>query len=189
MNLGATLFKLTGFRKLSEATIKIYCGLRALSALLRSIRASDVQMMDDIHFSDKLELIERRVISLEEIVDETDKDEDHRGIFSSFRHAALIYIYSDLRGLPKSADLFGELSERLRVSLQVVDLDLFSQGLPTMIIWILLVGAGAAVKASSTKWYALQLANLKANWEAIHEGKMKFLSEEFLWPEKQYDQF
>ena len=187
LDLGMTLFKLTGHRKLSEDTGMIYGALRSLSALLVLIRPSDVKIMDKIQFSNKLYLIERRVVSLIETGDLTNQDQDGRCIFFSFSHAALIYIYSKLRGLPKSAKLFGKLAERLRASLQPADLVLFSQKLPRMICWILLVGAEAAVEASNSAWYVSQLANLEVVWEARGKGEMMFLAEEFLWPEKGYE--
>lgn len=94
-----------------------------------------------------------------------------------------IYIYNKLRGLPKPAKFFGELSDRLRASLQRLDLALFSQKLPRMVPWILIMGAETAVEASNTAQYTLQLANLGVVWEAKDRETMISLSEEFLWPE------
>lgn len=81
-------------------------------------------------------------------------------MLSSLSHAVLIYIYSKLRDLPKLAKLFKELSERLRASLQNADMVHFSQRLPRMVRWILVVGAEAAIEASNTAWYISQRASL-----------------------------
>lgn len=188
MDLGTTLFKLTGFRKLSEDTVKIYCGLRNLTTILDSIRPRDVKSSDDIHFSNKVYLIERRVVSLTETGDLENRHGDYGYVFSSLSHAVLIYIYSKLRGLPKPAKLFGELSKRLRASLQNADMALFSQRLPRMVRWILVVGAETAVETVNTAWYVSQLASLGVLWDAKDKEEMNYLYEEFLWPERRGEQ-
>jgi len=184
MDLGMALFKLTGFRKLSEDSVKIYCGLRNLTMMLDSIRPRDVKSSDDIQFSNKLYLIERRVVSLIETGDLSNPHGDSRYVFSSLCHAVLVYIYSKLRALPKSAHLFGELSERLRASLQMADMTLFSRRLPRMVRWILIVGAGTAVEAPNKAWYISQLANLGVVWDSKDKEKTTSLANEFLWPER-----
>jgi len=111
-DLKGRILGLTNSTDLSRKIIYIWLRLRYLAQMLAAIPDQTTTDIDDIFFSDKLDFVERHVLS---VLHSESLAESHVVDFlTAFLNASLIYIYEELRECPKWTNVCMYLSQRIR---------------------------------------------------------------------------
>jgi hypothetical protein len=129
------LYNFTG-SSLSDQAANVLWGLRNVSATLEAIHEgleSADALPEEIQFSDRVEVLERRVHDLWYV---HNPDNEQHVVFRTFGWACLIYIYCTLRELPSELGMNALLSRRLKAALEECsDLNVLLATFPDLMLW------------------------------------------------------
>ena len=146
------LLKLTGSYVLSEETIEVYWGLRNLSALKDEASCLLVPKVDSLPYSDMLERLERRLITIVQVEDLIVPSQNI-AIYKVFANAAILHIYMFQRDLSRGFPFFHLLSLRIRTTLETVDISRLKTQYPEVLLWVLMMGGLCGVETSERGWF------------------------------------
>lgn len=183
------LLKLVKSQKHTDTIMKLFLDLKSISNLMEEVPPDDIETMDEIVFSDQVEDVERRSVLLLQL------DKYHLPVESwraslyvkALAYAALIHIYVVPHELPHNLNLMNVLSERLRVTLEKLDFEDFKVLLPTMLLWVLLMGGIGAVEAETQHWYGLRMAAICQGLGLYTDESVQHHLTHFLWSERYYN--
>jgi hypothetical protein len=143
-----------------QEALTIASGLHYLSVIkLQAETSPNKFFLDDIMFSDKIALVERRSHFLKTSEDLNGLDFD-APLFRAFGHAALIYIYSVLRDFPDGNALHLDLQKQLVTTLQDVNPRTALASYHAMFLWILIVGGSVNGVTEAKTWFVRQTAEM-----------------------------
>lgn len=161
-DLKGRILGLTNSTDLSRKIIYIWLRLRYLAQMLAAIPDQTTTDIDDIFFTDKLDFVERHVLS---VLHSESLAESHVVDFlTAFLNASLIYIYEELRECPKWTNVCMYLSQRIRSGLQMAKLSSVTKHCPDLLLWILLLGRSGnpPIAEPGKLWYSKVIANMEA---------------------------
>ena len=178
------LYNFTG-SPLSEDAANVLWGLRNVSATLGAIHAGtespDRAIPEDIHFSDRVEVLERLVLKLWYV---EDPDDEQHAIFRSFGWASLIYIYTILRELPPELGMNPMLAGRIKAALESSpDLNVLLATFQDLLLWQMFV-CGRVADSRDRPFFASQASKILMIRKIEGEDDILTASDGFLWPEK-----
>ncbi|PMD38623.1 hypothetical protein L207DRAFT_544744 [Hyaloscypha variabilis F] len=160
-NLAARLDPLTASSHLTSGIIYIYLRLRYLSQLLLSIptptltssSSSSPTVLDQSFFSDKVDLIERAILSL--LCSSDLASSVSAAFLTAFLNAALIFVYEDLREVPKWNNVSILLSQRIKSGLELAELEGVMRWCPDLLLWTLMLGMSGAnpLEVGARGWF------------------------------------
>lgn len=178
------LYNFTG-SDLSDKAANVLWGLRNISATLEAIHGgleSADALPEELQFSDRVEVLERRVHDLWYV--EEPKNKQHT-IFRIFGWACLIYIYCTLRELPPELGMNPMLAGKIRGALeQAPDLNVLLATFRDLMLWIMFI-CGRVADARDRPFFASQATKLLLVQKVEKPIDIIVASEGFLWPERQ----
>jgi hypothetical protein len=181
---GIRLYNFTGSH-LSDQAANVLWGLRNLSATLEAIHdglESADAPPEELQFSDRVEVLERRVHDLWYV--EVPENEQH-AIFRTFGWACLIYIYCTLRELPPELGMNAMLTGRIKSTLEESqDLNVLLATFRDLMLWIMFI-CGRVADARDRPFFASQATKLLLIQKVEKPVDVIIASEGFLWPERQ----
>jgi hypothetical protein len=135
-----------------------------LTLLLASLPETKTTI-DDIFFTDKLDIIERYTISL--LHDDSLAESGAVDFLTAFLNASLIYIYEELRECPRWTNVCIFLSQRVCSTLQVANLSTVTRSCPDLLLWILLLGrsGNSPLGESGRLWFSKEIAYMEDNFD------------------------
>jgi hypothetical protein len=142
--------------------IYIWLRLRYLAQILTAIPDQTTTALDDIFFSDKIDFVERHVLSV--LHSEGLAASSVVDFLTAFLNASLIYIYEELRECPKFTNVCMCLSQRIRAGLQMAKLSSVTKHCPDLLLWILLLGRAGnpPIGDQGRLWYSKVISNMEA---------------------------
>jgi hypothetical protein len=178
------LYNFTG-SPLSDDAANVLWGLRNVSAILGAIHAGtespDRVIPEDIHFSDRVEVLERLVLKLWYV---EDPDYEQHAIFRTFGWACLIYIYTILRELPPELGMNPMLAGRIKAALEASpDLNVLLATFQDLLLWQMFI-CGRVADSRDRPFFASQASKILMIRKIGDEGEILIASEGFLWPER-----
>lgn len=178
------LYNFTG-SPLSEDAGAVLWGLRNVSELLEAIHAGtespDRAIPEDIHFSDRVEVLERLVLKLWYVEDPA--NEQHP-IFRTFGWACIIYIYTILRELPPELGMNPMLAGRIKAALEATpDLNVLLATFQDLMLWQMFI-CGRIADSRDRPFFASQASKILMIRKTETESEIIVASEGFLWPER-----
>ena len=177
----AKLFRLTGLRDLSKETIELYWGMRNLTGL-KEVSIHLKQRVEFLSYSDMVERLERRVITL--VQSKVSKSPKQNGsIFVLFGNAALFHVYMFMRDLPRGLPFSNLLATHLRTSIEAADLESLHNEYPEMMLWILMMGGLGSSSTTNRRWYAELLVQACMTSELRGGNAIAIALADFLWSE------
>ena len=178
------LYNFTG-SSLSEQAADVLWGLRNVSAKLEAIHdglESADAPAEELQFSDRVEVLERRVHTLWYIEDP--KNEQHV-IFRTFGLACVIYIYCTLRELPSELGMNSLLANRIKTALESCPyLNMLLATFRDLMLWQMFI-CGRVADARDRPFFASQATKLLLIQKVNKPVDIIIASEGFLWPERQ----
>jgi hypothetical protein len=164
-DLKERLLAFTNSPDLSRKVIYIWLRLRYLAQILAAIPIQTPTAIDDIYFSDKIDIVERHVLSV--LHSDSLTESDVVDFLTAFLNASLIYIYEELRECPKWTNVCMALSQRIRSGLQMAKLSTVTKHCPDLLLWTLLLGRSGypPIPDHGKLWYSTVIANMEAGLE------------------------
>jgi len=178
----AKIFHLTGLRDLGKETMEVYWGMRNLTGL-KEVAVHLTQRVEFASWSDMVERLERRVITLLRSEVLKSRNNPNFSIFKLFGHAAIFHIYMFMRDLPRGLPFYHLVSGRLRASIEAADLKHLQKEYPEMMLWIILVGGLGSTGTPNRGWYADLLAQACMASGLRGGNAIAYALAEFLWSE------
>jgi len=146
---------LTDSEELTGDVLYVWLRLRYLTEFFSNVPDHTI---DDCFFSDKLDFIERHILSLLH----SEKLAKCRAVafVTAFFNSALIYIYEDLRTCPRWTNVCMVLSTRIMSGTSMVDMAPVIEAVPDLLLWCLLLGRSGIppIESPSNGWYAAEIA-------------------------------
>lgn len=160
-DMKARLLPLTASPDLTQRILYIWLRLRYLTEFLAAIPDNNTSKIDDCFFSDKIDFIERQVLSL--LHSDSLARSNSVAFLTAFLNAALIFIYEELRECPKWTNVCICLSQRIYSGLEMVDLSSAARRCPDLLLWILLLGrSGISPLGGPNKpWFLSLIAGME----------------------------
>ena len=164
-DLKERLLAFTNSPDLSRKVIYIWLRLRYLAQILASLLEQNTTTIDDIYFSDKLDIVERHVLSV--LHSDCLAESSVIDFLTAFLNASFIYIYEELRECPKWTNVCMALSHRIRSGLQMAKLSSVTKHCPDLLLWTLLLGRAGypPIEDHGRLWYSTVIANMEAGLE------------------------
>jgi hypothetical protein len=178
------LYNFTG-SPLSEDAGNVLWGLRNISAILGAIHegteSPDRMIAEEMHFSDRVEVIERLVMNLWLV---EDPNNEQHVIFRTFGWAALIYIYTVLRELPPELGMNPMLAGRIKAALEIApDLNVLLATFQDLLLWQMFI-CGRVADSRDRPFFASQASKILMIRKIEAEDGILLAAEGFLWPER-----
>jgi hypothetical protein len=129
---------LTKTTEFSKQIIYIWLRLRYLTEFLARMASEKTEQIDDYFFTDKVDLVERLIISL--LHSEGLAESGAVAFFTAFLNASLIYIYEELRECPRWTNVCICLAQRIHSGLQMANLSFIARHCSDLLLWILVLG-------------------------------------------------
>ena len=181
---GTRLYNFTGSH-LSDQAANVLWGLRNVSATLEAIHdglESADAPPEELQFSDRVEVLERRVHHLWYA---EDPENQQHAIFRTFGWACLIYIYCTLRELPPELGMNAMLAGRIKSALEESqDLNVLLATFHDLMLWVMFI-CGRVADARDRPFFASQATKLLLIQKVEKPVDIIIASEGFLWPERQ----
>lgn len=178
------LYNFTG-SSLSDQAADVLWGLRNVSAKLEAIHdglESADAPAEELQFSDRVEVLERRVHTLWYV---EDPDNEHHVIFRIFGWACLIYIYCTLRELPPELGMNSLLANKIKTALEECPcLNVLLATFRDLMLWQMFI-CGRVADARDRPFFASQATKLLLIQKVDKPVDIIIASEGFLWPERQ----
>jgi hypothetical protein len=141
---------LTASSHLTSGILYIYLRLRYLTQFFTTIPTSlstvtspsKSTLLDESFFSDKIDFIERAILSL--LSSEALAESPSAAFLTAFLNAALIFVYEELREVPRWNNVSLCLSQRIRSGLELVELERVLACCPELLLWVLMLGRSGA---------------------------------------------
>ena len=158
---------MTASSHLTSGIVYIYLRLRYLDQFLISVPASPSSstptILDESFFSDKLDFIERAILAL--LSSESLADSRAAAFLTAFLNAALIFVYEELREVPRWNNVSILLSQRIKSGLELVELDGVMELCPDLLLWTLMLGMSSAnpLEIGARSWFVREI-------EMVEEG-------------------
>lgn len=164
-DLKERLLVFTESADLSKKIIYIWLRLRYLTQFLTTIPDLTSTALDDIFFSDKIDFVERHVLSV--LHSDALAECAVADFLTAFLNASLIYIYEELRECPRWTNVCVCLSQRIRSGLQMAKLSSVTKHCPDLLLWILLLGrsGNSPLGEPGRLWYSKVISNMEAGLE------------------------
>jgi hypothetical protein len=184
---GTRLFNYTGSAQSDQAATVLW-GLRNISELLEAIHegtaSPDAVLASDIHFTDRVEVLERLVHPLWYV---EDPGSPQHAIFRSFGWACCIYIYTTLRELPKELGMNAMLAGRIRAVLEACpDLNVLLATFQDLLLWQMFI-CGRVADSRDRPFFAQQATKILMVRKLENKTSILVAAEGFLWPERLVD--
>jgi hypothetical protein len=178
------LYNFTG-SPLSDQAADVLWGLRNVSARLEAIHngleGADAPA-EELQFSDRVEVLERRVHTLWYV---EDPDNEQHLLFRTFGWACVIYIYCKLRELPPELGMNAMLAGRIRAALEECSyLNVLLATFRDLMLWQMFI-CGRVADARDRPFFASQATKLLLIQKVEKPIDIIIASEGFLWPERQ----
>ncbi|KAH9212873.1 hypothetical protein DL95DRAFT_524810 [Leptodontidium sp. 2 PMI_412] len=176
------LYNLTGQKELSEETIHVYSALKNITPLsereaLNMIGDGDATAV--FQYKGQLERLERRSLAL--VLSASESPNQSLLIYQLFGNAAMIHALLFMRESPASIPLARLLSERIRKTLDAVDLQSYLLQYPEMVLWTLIMGGLGAMGTQTQQNFATILAQSCLALGLVGVSEIAFMVEDFLW--------
>jgi len=154
-DLRERLMPIVDSEELAADVLYVWLRLRYLTEFFNNVPDHTI---DDCFFSDKLDFLERHILSL--IHSKQLANCKSVAFFTAFFNAALIYIYEALRTCPRWTNVCMTLSTRIMSGLGLVDMTSVIDAVPDLLLWTLLLGRSGIppVECPSNGWYASEIA-------------------------------
>jgi hypothetical protein len=155
------LTKTTDF---SKQIIYIWLRLRYLTEFLVRMSSEKTDQIDDYFFTDKIDLVERLVISL--LHSEGLAGSGSVAFFTAFLNASLIYIYEELRECPRWTNVCICLAQRIHSGLQMANLSFIARHCSDLLLWILVLGRSGNSPIGGEvgmMWYSRAIADMEGH--------------------------
>lgn len=178
------LYNFTG-SLLSKVAANVLWGLRNISELLEAIHegteSPDRAIPEDIHFTDRVEVLERLAMKLWLV--EEPEGEQH-AIFRTFGWACVIYIYTILRELPPELGMNSMVAGRIKASLEASpDLNVLLATFQDLLLWQMFI-CGRVADARDRPFFASNASKILMIRKVENEDEIIVASEGFIWPER-----
>jgi hypothetical protein len=182
---GTRLFNYTGSLLSDQAAI-VFWGLRNISELLERIKAGrenpDTASASDIHFTDRVEVLERMVHPLWYV---EDLASPQHAIFRTFGSTCLIYIYSTLRELPKELGMNVELAVRIKSALETSgDLNMLLATFQDLLLWQMFI-CGRIAHDRERPFFVQNATKILMVRKLEDANDILAAVDRFLWPERE----
>jgi len=169
----------TGNSALSSEVIELYWGLRNLSALKDGNTCSmDIRMDQFEAYINMLESLERRIVYMVQNPALQILTQD-LAIYKLFAYAALLHTLAFLHdqiGVP----LLRLQADRMRNSLESVDITMLKIQYPEMMLWIFVMGG---IGGPDPQWWAYHVADLCLSLNVTGGNEIALKLGDFLWME------
>ena len=154
-DLRERLLSITDSEELTADALYVWLRLRYLTEFFNNVPD---HTLDDCFFSDKLDFLERRILTL--LHSEQLAEGKAVAFLTAFLNSALIYIYEDLRTCPRWTNVCMTLSTRIMSGLGMVDMTAVIDAVPDLLLWTLLLGRSGIppIECPSIGWYAKEIA-------------------------------
>lgn len=174
------LCNLGGSTSLAKEVIEVYWSLRNLSFAKDNTSNTSIISIDQIPYSDILEQLERRLISLlqSEMLVVPSPD---RTIHSLFANASILHIYVFLRDISRSLPFVNLLSLRIRQQLEAVDISKIKMQYPEMLLWICMMAGICGSDVTEKSWFATLVAEFCLELGICGGNEIAALLSEFFW--------
>ncbi|KAE9364208.1 hypothetical protein N431DRAFT_431140 [Stipitochalara longipes BDJ] len=181
------LSNLTRLPDLSQETINVYWGLRNITAM-KDLTAT-FEKPPKLSWKELFSHIGRLVGRLLNIVhhDLPPSRNQNDKIYALFGNAALSHIVMFLRSKPLHQSFSELFSERIRGTLEIVDLPTFQMQYPEMMLWILIIGGMGAIHTKSQWWFAQLVAESCLAIGIVTTAEIAFFLTEFFWTDLYLD--
>ena len=170
---------------MSKVAANVLWGLRNISELLEAIHEGteslDRAIPEDIHFTDRVEVLERLAMKLW-LID--DPDDEQPVIFRTFGWACVIYTYTILRELPPELGMNPMLAGRIKASLEASpDLNVLLATFQDLLLWQMFI-CGRVADARDRPFFANNASKILMIRKVESEDEIIVASEGFIWPER-----
>jgi hypothetical protein len=183
----------TTLGSLAEETISIYQSLCSLTALKDAICFSPSTFPDSPSFETKahtIESLERQCLSvIQSPLLNPYSLSPINSIYLLFGNAALIHIMVFMRESPRRLPFARILSDRIRVYLERVDVSVFQDNYPELLMWICIMGGLGAVGTDNQSWFARMLAEAVRCAGMVEIRDLKIICGDWLWTKLYVDTF
>ena len=164
-DLRERLMSITDSEDLTGDVLYVWLRLRYLTEFFNNVPD---QTLDDCFFSDKLDFLERHILTL--LHSEQLAEGKAVAFLTAFFNSALIFIYEDLRTCPRWTNVCMTLSTRIMSGLSMVDMTAVIDAVPDLLSWTLLLGRSGIppIECPSNGWYAAEIAAAVQEKKGIH---------------------
>jgi hypothetical protein len=183
-NLSERLQPLTASSHLTSGLIYIYLRLRYLTQFLSAIpvptltssSSSSPTTLDDSFFSDKIDFIERAILAL--LASESLAESKAAAFLTALLNASLVFVYEELREVPKWNNVSICLSQRIRSGLDLIELDNVARWCPDLLLWVLMLGMSGAnpLEAGARAWFVREIMEVEELFEVKIPKGLKEIS-------------
>jgi hypothetical protein len=179
------LSNLTTLGSFAEETISIYQSLRSLTALKDAICFSPSTFPDLPSFETKaheIESLERQCLSIiQSPLLHPYSLSPINSIYLLFGNAALIHIMVFMRESPRRLPFARILSNRVRDCLEGIDLRLFQDNYPELMMWIYIMGGLGSVGTDNQGRFASMLTEAVRSAGGVEIRDLEIISGDWLW--------
>lgn len=167
-----------------EITIHILTEMHALGRMLRTTDIYGAVVLNSTTYSDRVETLERWTVKLLQVDKcsfsncvRTDLTSQSDSI-KAFAYAAIIHIYWILHDLPRNLRIFGVVANRLHALLANAA---WTDELPDLYIWTLLMGTAAAASVEVKAWYVSMLQTSCYHRGIVDQHSLRDALQQFFW--------
>ncbi|PMD56148.1 uncharacterized protein K444DRAFT_536432, partial [Hyaloscypha bicolor E] len=183
-NLSERLQPLTASSHLTSGLIYIYLRLRYLTQFLSAIpvptltssSSSSPTTLDESFFSDKIDFIERAILAL--LASESLAESKAAAFLTALLNASLVFVYEELREVPKWNNVSICLSQRIRSGLDLIELDNVARWCPDLLLWVLMLGMSGAnpLEVGARAWFVREIMEVEGLFEVKVPKGLKEIS-------------
>jgi hypothetical protein len=183
-NLSERLQPLTASSHLTSGLIYIYLRLRYLTQFLSAIPVptltsssfSSPTTLDESFFSDKIDFIERAILAL--LASESLAESKAAAFLTALLNASLVFVYEELREVPKWNNVSICLSQRIRSGLDLIELDNVARWCPDLLLWVLMLGMSGAnpLEVGARAWFVREIMEVEGLFEVKVPKGLKEIS-------------
>lgn len=179
------LSNLTTLGSFAEETISIYQSFRALTAVKDAICFSPTTLPDSPSFETKahtIETLERQCLSIiQSPLLHPYSLSPINSIYLLFGNAALIHMMVFMRESPRRLPFARILSNRIRDCLEGIDLRMFQNNYPDLMMWIYIMGGLGSVGTDNQGWFASMLAEAVRCTGMVELRDLEIICGDWLW--------
>jgi hypothetical protein len=178
----ARLSNLTGLPEMSQEMIEVYRIFRHLvvekerTAGLQTLGITEADYQSLQSYCTQLMY---RLIALIQF----DAQSQNSLVFRLFGNAAVAHIFMFTYNLPPRSDTHVWMSTRIRANLEMIDVQVFQNAYPEMMLWVIMIGGLGSIGTEDQVWYIRLLAQFCCATGIAGMDEIALSLTEFVWSE------
>jgi hypothetical protein len=104
-------------------------------------------------------------------------------VFRLFGNAALAHIFMFTDNLPPRSVTHELMSTRIRVTLEMIDVQVFRNAFPEMMLWVIMMGGLGSIGTEGQLWFTRLLAQFCCTTGIVGTDEIALSLTEFVWSE------